>query len=250
VRHAARVSAHEAFLYWQEVGAFGVQEGTRITVEPAPGADEEGVRLLLLGSVFGVLLHQRGELLLHASSVVIDGQVVAFMGHSGWGKSTMAAAFHAEGYNVVADDITTVRIRPEGAFAIPGYPQIKLRPDSANAVGQAPGTLPRLHSRLEKHALRFDRGFARESLPIGRIYLLSEGTSPGIENVAPQQALMELVRHSYAAGILKSTGAVADNMRQCAGVVNNVPVRRLRKGASLEALPMLVRMVRNDIATN
>src|SRR5436309_1183330 len=68
VRHAARVSAREAFLYWQEVGAFGVEEGARITVEPAPGADEEGVRLLLLGSVFGVLLHQRGELLLHASS--------------------------------------------------------------------------------------------------------------------------------------------------------------------------------------
>lgn len=250
VRHAARISAHEAYLFWQEVGSFGVEEGARITVEPASGADIEGVRLLLLGSVFGVLLHQRGELLLHASSVVVDGQVIAFMGHSGWGKSTMAAAFHAEGYNVVADDITTVRIRPGGAYAIPGYPQIKLRPDSAHAVGRSPGTLPRLHSRLEKHALRFDSGFARESLPIRRIYLLAEGNLPAIENVVPQQALMELVRHSYAAGILKSTGAIASNMRQCAGVVNNVPVRRLRKGASLASLPTLVRMVRNDLATN
>jgi hypothetical protein len=38
-----------------------------------------------------------------------------------------------------------------------------------------------------------------------RLYVLAEGASPEVEEVPPTEALIELVRHSYAAGILKST---------------------------------------------
>jgi hypothetical protein len=248
-RHHARLTPHEAELFWEEVGAFQVRDGREIIIDPTYASDHDGIRLLLLGSVFGVLLHQRQTLLLHASAVAIDGRVVAFMGHSGWGKSTMAAAFHAAGHEVLTDDITAIAIEGSQVCVIPGFPQIKLHPDSAEATGHAVTSLPRLHGKVEKRALRFIDRFSRQPLPLSCIYVLAEGLQPEIEEVRRQDALVELVRHSYAAGILKSTGAASANMLQCADVARTVPLRRLRKGHSLEMLPELVRIVTQDIIT-
>ena len=43
----------------------------------APGASSRNVRVFLLGSAFGALLHQRGLLPLHANAVEVDGRAVA-----------------------------------------------------------------------------------------------------------------------------------------------------------------------------
>ena len=45
-----------------KVGRYRIEAGNRITVESEPGVPERNVRLFLLGSAFGVLLHQRGLL--------------------------------------------------------------------------------------------------------------------------------------------------------------------------------------------
>jgi len=47
-------------------------------VEPEPGAEEAILRLYLLGPVLGILLHQRGFLVLHASVVSMAGAAVVF----------------------------------------------------------------------------------------------------------------------------------------------------------------------------
>ena len=73
-----------ARLAWRNVGEMLVEGGRRIVVTPAPSADEDALRLMVLGAGFGVLLHQRGFLVIHGSAVVIDGQVVGFLGGKGW----------------------------------------------------------------------------------------------------------------------------------------------------------------------
>lgn len=49
---------------------FSVQDGIRITVDPAAGADMDSVRLYILGSCMGVLLMQKQILPLHGSALV------------------------------------------------------------------------------------------------------------------------------------------------------------------------------------
>src|ERR1700730_14845287 len=78
----------EAYLFWDEVGGFLVRSGNEIIVEPFCGVDQRIVRLPLLGAVLSMVIYQRGLIILHGSSVAIDGQAVAFLGASGQGKST------------------------------------------------------------------------------------------------------------------------------------------------------------------
>ena len=80
----------------------------------ADNVPDANIRLYLLGSAMGVLLHQRGLLPLHANAVEIDGKAFAFMGASGSGKSTLAAWFHDHGYRIIADDVCAVRFETEG----------------------------------------------------------------------------------------------------------------------------------------
>jgi hypothetical protein len=86
-----------------EVGRYRIEGGDEILVDQDRGAPDRNLRLFLLGSAFGALLHQRGLLPLHANAVQIDGKAVAFMGASGAGKSTLAAWFYDQGYRIIAE---------------------------------------------------------------------------------------------------------------------------------------------------
>lgn len=88
-----------------EIGEFFIHDGREILMNPLPGVDEALLRTVLLGPVLCVLLRQRGLLVLHASCININHKGVAFMGGSGWGKSTLATAFHTKGYDVLTDDV-------------------------------------------------------------------------------------------------------------------------------------------------
>ena len=116
-----------ALLVIDKVARYFVGDGSRIVIEPDEFASERNVRLFLLGSVFGLLLHQRRMLPLHANAVEIDGSVAAFMGRSGAGKSTLAAWLNDRGFPLIADDVAVVDFEGATPFIVPGLPRLRLR---------------------------------------------------------------------------------------------------------------------------
>jgi len=84
-------TADGALLVVEDVARYLIKDGAQIVVEPRPGTPLANVRLFLLGSAMGMLIHQRGLLPLHGNSIEIDGCAFAFVGQSGAGKSTLAA---------------------------------------------------------------------------------------------------------------------------------------------------------------
>ena len=66
--------------------------GATIDVATVPGADAGAVELFLNGSARAALIHQRGELPLHAATLLppAGGGAVAISGTSGIGKSKFA----------------------------------------------------------------------------------------------------------------------------------------------------------------
>jgi hypothetical protein len=112
------------------IGTFLVRDGREILVDPDPDAGDALLQLALLGPVLAALLQQRGDLVLHASAVEIDGAAVGFLGGRGAGKSTMAAALLRRGYPLLTDDILAVSLEDGSPRVLPGFPQLKLWPDA------------------------------------------------------------------------------------------------------------------------
>lgn len=231
------------YLFYKEVGTFLVQGGREIAVSPAPGVEERVLRLFILGPALGVLLHQRGLFVLHSSAIALNGTAIAFLGGSGWGKSTTAAAFHNRGYAVVADDLVAVQMDTGDPMVLPGFPRVKLWPEAAHYLGNDLDTLPQLHPYMEKRSRYVTEGFAPDSIPLKGIYVLAEGKSQRIERLQPQAAFKELVGHSYTVGLLKPTGTTSVHFHQCVKLVNSVPIYRLIRPQSLQELPALAEMV-------
>jgi hypothetical protein len=100
----------------------------------------------LLHSFIPQVLSLQGDLMLHATCVVIDGRAFLFAGDSTLGKSTLAAGFALQGLDVFSDDIVRIEIAPDGTpLAHRGYPGVRLRGNSfllpAGATVAARGAL-------------------------------------------------------------------------------------------------------------
>jgi hypothetical protein len=98
-----------------DIARFLLTRGSEIVFEAENDAPPEEVAICLLGTVFGILLHQREQIVLHASAVRVNGKAVLFCGPSGAGKSTVAAALAQRGYPLVTDDFCTLTAAGSGA---------------------------------------------------------------------------------------------------------------------------------------
>jgi hypothetical protein len=191
IAHGTRVETSFERFYWTGIGSYWVRDGREILLTPAPGAAEPAVRLILLGSVFGALLHQRVYITLHASAVAIPDRndtvvAVGFMGDSRQGKSTMAAAFHAQGHRAVADDLIAIPARllhaddPQPSARpvpiYPGFPTLKLWPDAtAEIFGIAEPEQPAPFASYTPRRVRdVRRHFSAEELLLKRLYVLMD----------------------------------------------------------------------------
>lgn len=241
------------FLFWDDIGAFQVSpDGTQVTIDPALDAESRAIRLAISGPVLGVLLHQRGLDVFHAGAVALDFGAVAFMAHKGFGKSTMVAAMHAYGCPLIADDMVTVEYASGGATVRPGFPQLKLWPESVAVLGESAQDLPELRTNLEKRARRVRQNFAARPLPLQAVFLLEFGDGLSIEPVNPKAAWTGIMPHWYGAlaeGELLKVLGLDRQLRACAALARHVPVYTLIRPESLDALPDVVNAVMDFAVT-
>jgi hypothetical protein len=239
----------EARFFYEGVGAFLIRAGREVVFDGAPEVDDRLLRLAIMGPAIAMLLHQRGRLVLHASTVALNGGAVALLGRSGQGKSTLAAALYQRDHPLVADDVTAVDLGGSSSAVQPGYPRLKLWPEVASALGEEVESLPRIRPWLDKRNRRADRGFPRGPLPLRHIYVLAEGQQREKESLRPQRAVIELVQNSYpaVANLLRASETAASHFRQCVELSQEVPVSRLKSPRCLSGLPELAKLVEEDL---
>jgi hypothetical protein len=218
----------DTLIFHTPYGGFRISSAREITVDASPHGNPTALRLAILGRALGALLQWRGLFALHASAVARDGRAIAFAGQSGAGKSTTAGAHLAGGWQLVADDIVAVDLSERPPRVRPAFPQLKLWPDAADALGIAVEGLDRVHDRLEKRFVPVDADrLVPGALPLDAVYILGEGNRQGIELLGPQEALVELLRHSYAPRIMRALGRQGDHLMQCAHLATSAPTLRM-----------------------
>ena len=175
----------------EDVARFKVSNGTTIEYEKLSSCHIDDLRLFILGSAMAAIQFQRGELPLHAGAYLIHDKAVLISGDSGAGKSTTGYALYKEGFPLVADDMSVLKMLNGELRVCSGYPQMKLWKESLDIFNISEDGLKRVREADEKYRLVADN-FQESSVELSTIVFLSKGTSISIEEVQGI-ALLELL---------------------------------------------------------
>jgi hypothetical protein len=196
-------------------------------VAPVEGASDRNIRLFLLGSAFGAIVHQRGLLPLHANAIEVDGRAIAFMGHSGAGKSTMAAWFLDRGHRILADDVCVV-VPDENSVprAYPGIPRLRLWREALERSGRTTDGFELAFDEDDKWNVPTPRQSEGGPIPLAAVYLLgkAEGGTAQIAPLGGVEAVNALVANTYRGGYLAKMGGTRRHLSACLALLQRVPV--------------------------
>ena len=241
------------FLAWPGVAAFRVIGTDRIIVEPYPETPNNFLAFPLLGPIFGLLLHLRGLLVLHASSVEIGGRGATFVGDKLAGKSTTAAAFLRAGKRLLTDDLLAIDLSdPKAPIILPAFGQLKLSKQASSAV-RVDGSeeLPLILPSFEKHQHRLQGPFAQNPVPAGRVHVLERGgDEPMWRALRGADAVGAVMRFSYIVRFGKPAlpGAMeAQHMMRCATLAKAIDIGVLSIPADLDRLDETVALVSREM---
>ncbi len=176
-------------------------ETKHATCTPEPGVPDETLSDLQFNQVIPLVMGHDGELVLHASAVRVGEGVIAFLGATGRGKSTLAAAMARAGCPFLTDDGLILDETGGNYMVRPRRPILRLRPDSEAAILDLTETdfldSDQVKSRVSARA---SIPFCDEALPLKALYLLPEPhprDEPEIVPLPPSAALPALMGHSF-----------------------------------------------------
>ena len=239
-----RSSSDYAFLAWKGIINVEVRAGREVVFHVLKDIDDNWLRQYILGPALGVILHQRGLLVLHASAVAKDGQAIAFLGWKGHGKSTTSAHLHARGYDILSDDMVAIDMSKEDSpMVIPGFPQFKLWPDAIEALGEDPASMGQIIPTSVKRTHRVQTGVAQAPCRLAGIFVLGLGDTHQLIPIASTDAFLAVFQNTYAARFIGQAGLPKWHFHQCASLTRTLPIFRFERKPSLELLPAALDML-------
>ena len=253
------MASRSEFIFSAEgVARYHVAGGGRITIErrvgPKSAAPASDIRLWLLGTAFGALLHQRGLLPLHVSAVKSPNGVWAFAGDSGEGKSTLAGFLHGRfGWDLVSDDVSVIDLQGDRPLIRSGPRKLKLWEDALRHLGYDGRSAVRDLSSNQKFQLYLPTHAVCQAERLTALVLLestSDGLSPSLEIVRGREAFdvcLSAVYRPYMARLFKCT---AKELVELAALANCIQIYRFRRPRSLGDFESNLTPLLNQIRTN
>jgi len=226
-----------------DIARFLLDDGREIAFEPESESAAADIPIFILGTVFGILLHQREQIVLHASAVRVNGKAVLFCGPSGAGKSTLAAALAQRGYPLMTDDVCVIAVTGNGLPTVhPDGRQLKLWANSIEQLDLAERRGERVRDRLEKFFVEPHAAFG-EALPLGAVYALREARppyTPGIESPNVVDAALILRRSAYRPMIVTQMDQRANYFYAATAIANMAGVYHLTRALSFAKMPTVL----------
>jgi hypothetical protein len=231
----AGADTHAFRLHVPDIATFYVTGGHTINIDAESGAEPRNIRLFLLGSAMGALIHQRGLLPLHANAVIIDGRAIAFTGPSGSGKSTLAAWFHDRGFEVLADDVCVISPVDELRFGVlPGLPRLRLWRDALERSGRSAENHEPSFAGTDDDRDKFDVSLPavppdRSPVPLAGIFALEIAEEVETFQLEAAASLRLLMENTYRGQLVDEVGDRERYFAACVSLAREVRVWMLRR---------------------
>lgn len=233
LRVGYEASAAEFVLRVPRVACFTLTAGHEIRIEPyTDPPDFAAIRLFLLGTVMGGLLHQRGILPLHGSAVCKNASTLLIVGRSGAGKSSLAAALARDGWKLQSDDISAVRIVNGVAICDPGFPRRKMWPDMLLRLGENPDDHDRVRGTLEKRSQFVpDHEFEPAATAIRNVLVLGKtrDSKLAIGRLSAPAGMAVLKKHTFRDYLRSPLGLHLKHFAIISTLASQAPVHRLNR---------------------
>lgn len=225
--------------FWLErVGWFGIDARVpSITVPRLSERFQDPVwrESIMWGTPAAACAVRLGLMSMHAASVDVGGAALLLAAPGTFGKTTLAAAFHSEGYRLLSDDMVTYRLAPE-PVVFPGPALLRLRLDvyeqlTLKGIGAS-------HRFSRKIGLVIDESRRGGAAPVplaGVVLLRRADTGITLTRVGQAPALRDLFALSFGA-VVDPAGA----FEGLASLVAQVPVWNLERRLDYSMLPQIV----------
>ncbi len=243
------------YVRWETVGEFLVSaDGRSIVCRSVEGSTSESFQVYMLGQALSFALVKQGFEPLHAAVVVVDDHAVAFLGQSGFGKSSLAACFLEAGHRLLTDDLLLVQHTHDRVLAHPGPSRIKLFAKTAGRfLGEAAQRFP-MNGSTSKHVLRIeDDRRSAVAAELTAIYSLAAPRDAcRMDRVisgplARRDAFVELVKATFNRRVA-SPERLARQFDAMTRLANRVPVRSLGYPRTIDRLQEVRDVVLADLA--
>lgn len=219
----------------------------------------DDVQIALLGVVLPFWLERHAVTVLHAAVVVIDGCAVGLMADSHAGKSTLAAALVAAGHPLLSDDLLVCHDANGAVMAQPGFPTMRMWPDTAAYFLGDHSKLERVRPGSDKRRAHLATatgrpGFGRfheQPAPLTCIYAPQRGAERNlgleISQRPPSQATAALIRHSVLSRALRASGESMAQLSRLVNLAARVPVRTVHYASGFEMLSDTCTRIHRDL---
>lgn len=245
-----QVAGDRFLLFLPGIGRFLAIGGRELHMDAVPGSDPADALPFLTSTGMGVILHQRGALVLHASTVEWNGRGYAFCGRSGIGKSTLAAALCQAGGRLVADDVSAILPDGGGAPAVaPDGRMLKLFAGTISQLQLEHRRGAEVRSKTDKHFVAPPAGDLAEPIALAAIYLLRRPMQPvpgAVEQLSRLTAAQALLSATYRRRLALAYAGEGRMVALTAAVVQRVPVFTLAQKHDFSYLSETVAALRTS----
>lgn len=224
----------------KNIGAFLVYKRsnrTEIIFDIKIKAEEQTAMAWFYGLVLSGVLHLNDLFALHASGVLHQGHLHLFCGHSGMGKSTIAAQLRSRGYPLFTDDKCVLHwdSARNGYLASPSLQVMRLWKNSVEQIAHADFLTDPVPVVFKSNKSQFRikaSELIREAQPLKSIYILAQVPAEGELKCIPLKGIRKLrflrkqiFRENMVSGFNKE-GVLWAFLQQ---LIQEVPVYLLRR---------------------
>ncbi len=165
----------------EEIGYFHTQKNginTKVIFDLKNPTEKQTAMAWFYGLVLSGILHLNNLFALHASGILNNDELVLFCGHSGMGKSTIAAQLRKKGYALFTDDKCVVRLKENTTtyIATPGLQIMRLWQNSVDEIAPddfLTDPIPVIF-KSNKHQFKIRaKEVIRKEKPLARIYIIA-----------------------------------------------------------------------------
>jgi hypothetical protein len=236
---------------WKDHFDFVVSaDGTRVLWRRLVGVSDEVLFTYLLNQVLSFCLLARGIEPLHATAIVVGDSAIAFLGDSGFGKSTLAAAMLGKGYPLLTDDVLVLSFKGQEVLVLPSLARIKLTPDSADAFFPGRRSI-NMNNFTPKMILPLQAWeHASSPVPLRALYLIPSKPSTSkvsIRRVYGRASFLPLIQNTFNNSVLAQS-RIKQQFAFASRLVRIVPIKRMSYPKRFDMLPVVIDAILTDVA--